>query len=148
MLMQNPVVQQVGVVAFFGMIGKLISQLNLSLNDISMFQFETKESIDTILDAMDHDFPDDGGDEDGNSVESSINSSTVTMGKDKKSDDKKLTIEFFGTDLTMEAKDKYLDPVIGRDKEIEQMIYTLLRKTKNNPLLLGEPGVGKTAIVE
>ncbi len=147
MLMQNPVVQQIGVVAFFGMIGKLISQLNLSLNDISMFQFETKESIDTILDAMDHDFPED---DDVNTVESALNNnnSTVTMGKDKKSDDKKLTIEFFGTDLTMEAKDKYLDPVVGRDKEIEQMIYTLLRKTKNNPLLLGEPGVGKTAIVE
>lgn len=58
MLMQNPVVKQVGVVAFFGMIGKLISQLNLSLNDISMFQFETKESMDTILNAMEHDFPD------------------------------------------------------------------------------------------
>lgn len=112
-----------------------------------MFQFETKESIDTILDAMDHDFPEDD-DSSVNSVESSINSSTVTMGKDKKQDDKKLTIEFFGTDLTMEAKDKYLDPVIGRDKEIQQIIYTLLRKTKNNPLLLGEPGVGKTAVVE
>lgn len=86
--------------------------------------------------------------DDGNPLESSVNSSTVTMGKDKKGDDKKLTIEFFGTDLTMEAKDKYLDPVVGRDKEIEQMMYTLLRKTKNNPLLLGEPGVGKTAIVE
>ena len=147
MLMQNPVVQQVGVVAFFGMIGKLITQLNLSLNDISMFQFETKESIDTILDAMDHDFPEDGEDV-NNMIESSINSSTVTMGKDKKQDEKKLTIEFFGTDLTMEAKDKYLDPVIGRDKEIQQIIYTLLRKTKNNPLLLGEPGVGKTAVVE
>lgn len=149
MLMQNPVVKQVGVVAFFGMIGKLISQLNLSLNDISMFQFETKESIDTILNAMDHDFPEEGmmGD-DENILESSVNSSTVTMGKDKKNDDKKLTIEFFGTDLTMEAKDNYLDPVIGRDREIEQMTYTLLRKTKNNPLLLGEPGVGKTAIVE
>lgn len=148
MLMQNPVVQQVGVVAFFGMIGKLISQLNLSLNDISMFQFETKESIDTILNAMDHDFPEDDDMNSVNNIESSINSSTVTVGKDKKSDDKKLTIEFFGTDLTMEARDKYLDPVVGRDKEIEQMIYTLLRKTKNNPLLLGEPGVGKTAIVE
>ncbi len=62
MLMHNPVVQQIGIVAFFGMIGKLISQLNLSLNDISMFQFETKESIDTILNAMDHDFPEGGED--------------------------------------------------------------------------------------
>lgn len=145
MLMQNPVVQQVGVVAFFGMIGKLISQLNLSLNDISMFQFETKESIDSILNAMDHDFPENDNDD---ILDSSINSSTVTMGKDKKNDEKKLTIEFFGTDLTEEAKDKYLDPVIGRDKEIDQIIYTLLRKTKNNPLLLGEAGVGKTAIIE
>jgi ATP-dependent Clp protease ATP-binding subunit ClpA len=63
-------------------------------------------------------------------------------------DDKKLTIEYFGTDLTHEAENNYLDPVIGRNKEIEQIIYTLLRKTKNNPLLIGEAGVGKTAIVE
>jgi ATP-dependent Clp protease ATP-binding subunit ClpA len=50
--------------------------------------------------------------------------------------------------LTDEAKNNILDPVIGRDKEIDQLIYTLLRKTKNNPLLIGEAGVGKTAIVE
>ena len=59
-----------------------------------------------------------------------------------------MTIEFFGTDLTQEAKDNLLDPVIGREKEINQMMYTLLRKTKNNPLLIGEAGVGKTAVVE
>lgn len=68
--------------------------------------------------------------------------------KPKKKEEKKLTIEYFGTDLTKEAKDGYLDPIIGREKEIDQVIYTLLRKTKNNPLLIGEAGVGKTAIVE
>lgn len=59
-----------------------------------------------------------------------------------------MTIEYFATDLVHDAKNKELDPIIGREKEIDQMIYTLLRKTKNNPLLLGEAGVGKTAAVE
>ncbi|MBS8121537.1 ATP-dependent Clp protease ATP-binding subunit [Candidatus Vampirococcus lugosii] len=63
-------------------------------------------------------------------------------------EEKKLTIEHFGTNLNFEARNGYLDPVIGRYEEIQQTIYTLLRKTKNNPLLIGEAGVGKTAIVE
>ena len=46
------------------------------------------------------------------------------------------------------AKDDKLDPVVGRDKEIERVIQILSRRTKNNPVLIGEPGVGKTAIVE
>ncbi len=61
---------------------------------------------------------------------------------------KKLTIWLFGTNLTQEAKDGRLEPIIGRKKEIQQVIYTLLRKTKNNPLLIWEAGVGKTAIIE
>jgi len=54
----------------------------------------------------------------------------------------------YASDLTKEAKDENLDPVIGRDEEIERVIHILSRRRKNNPLLLGEPGVGKTAIVE
>ena len=54
----------------------------------------------------------------------------------------------YGTDLVEQAKDQKLDPVIGRDEEIRNMIRILSRKTKNNPVLIGEPGVGKTAIVE
>lgn len=54
----------------------------------------------------------------------------------------------FGVDVTARAKDGELDPVIGRDDQIERMITILSRRTKNNPLLIGEPGVGKTAIVE
>src|SRR6185295_819764 len=57
-------------------------------------------------------------------------------------------LEEFGRDLTEEAREGKLDPVIGRADEIEQTIEILSRRTKNNPALLGEPGVGKTAIVE
>lgn len=60
----------------------------------------------------------------------------------------KSALEFFGTDLTAEAKAGRLDPVIGRAKELKRMITILSRRTKNNPILIGEPGVGKTAIVE
>ena len=54
----------------------------------------------------------------------------------------------FGIDLTKKALDGQLDPIIGRDEEITRMMQILIRKTKNNPILLGEPGVGKTAVVE
>lgn len=57
-------------------------------------------------------------------------------------------LDYFTVDLTQEARDNKLDPVIGRSKEVERMINILNRKTKNNPVLIGEPGVGKTAIVE
>ncbi len=58
------------------------------------------------------------------------------------------TLENLGVDLTEEAKKRKLDPVIGREKEIERIMQILSRRKKNNPVLIGEPGVGKTAIVE
>jgi ATP-dependent Clp protease ATP-binding subunit ClpB len=57
-------------------------------------------------------------------------------------------LEKFGRDLTAEARQNKLDPVIGRDEEVRRVIQVLSRRTKNNPVLIGEPGVGKTAIVE
>jgi ATP-dependent Clp protease ATP-binding subunit ClpB len=57
-------------------------------------------------------------------------------------------LEKFGIDLTQRARDGELDPVIGRDSEIRRVIQVLSRRTKNNPVLIGEPGVGKTAVVE
>ena len=57
-------------------------------------------------------------------------------------------LEKYGRDLTQLARDNKLDPVIGRDEEIRRVIQVLSRRTKNNPVLIGEPGVGKTAIVE
>jgi ATP-dependent Clp protease ATP-binding subunit ClpB len=58
------------------------------------------------------------------------------------------SLEKYSTDLTAQAKDGKLDPVIGRDREIRRVIQILSRRTKNNPVLIGEPGVGKTAVVE
>lgn len=58
------------------------------------------------------------------------------------------TLDEFGRDLTVLAKEDKIDPVIGRSKEIERIIQILSRRTKNNPVLIGEPGVGKTAIAE
>jgi ATP-dependent Clp protease ATP-binding subunit ClpB len=57
-------------------------------------------------------------------------------------------LEKFGVDLTKSARDGKLDPVIGRDSEIRRVVQVLSRRTKNNPVLIGEPGVGKTAVVE
>jgi ATP-dependent Clp protease ATP-binding subunit ClpC len=59
-----------------------------------------------------------------------------------------LVLDQFGRNLAQLAREKKLDPVIGRDKEIERVMQVLSRRTKNNPVLIGEPGVGKTAIVE
>src|ERR1019366_7719826 len=57
-------------------------------------------------------------------------------------------LERYGRDLTQAARQNKLDPVIGRDEEIRRVVQVLARRTKNNPVLIGEPGVGKTAIVE
>lgn len=75
------------------------------------------------------------------------NSGSGTKTADRKSG-KKSALEYFGTDLTQHAREGRLDPVIGRVKELQRVITILSRRTKNNPLLIGEPGVGKTAIVE
>ncbi len=74
-------------------------------------------------------------------VEKFSKNPTVSYGK-------KSVLEKYGTDLTNEAKEGKLDPAAGRDKEIDRIIHILLRRTKNNPIIIGETGVGKTAIVE
>jgi ATP-dependent Clp protease ATP-binding subunit ClpC len=69
---------------------------------------------------------------------------TTKKGKGKKDS----ALDFFAVHLTSEEAQKNIDPVIGRDTEIERLIQILCRRTKNNPILLGDPGVGKTAIIE
>ncbi|EQB2455567.1 ATP-dependent Clp protease ATP-binding subunit [Campylobacter upsaliensis] len=66
----------------------------------------------------------------------------------KTSEDTMDSLNKFGIDLTQKAQQNELDPIIGREEEIERTMQILIRKSKNNPILLGEPGVGKTAIVE
>lgn len=68
--------------------------------------------------------------------------------KSKNPNSKTPTLDYFGIDLTDRAKKNLLDPVIGRENEITRMMQVLTRRTKNNPVLVGDPGVGKTAIVE
>jgi ATP-dependent Clp protease ATP-binding subunit ClpC len=74
--------------------------------------------------------------------------SQAADGKRRGKNAKKSALEFFGTDLTKLAREKKLDPVVGREPQIKRVITILNRRTKNNPVLIGEPGVGKTAIVE
>ena len=79
----------------------------------------------------------------GNPVFSQMGSSDQ-----KKQESQTPALDFFCTDITKEATDGKIDPIIGREKEIDRLISILNRKTKNNPVLTGDPGVGKTAVVE
>lgn len=72
----------------------------------------------------------------------------VDMARAKRTRSKRQALNMFGSDLTLAARNGELDPVIGRDQQIARMVTILSRRTKNNPILIGEPGVGKTAIVE
>ena len=84
-----------------------------------------------------------------NDEEQTDTTSTTEKKKVKvKKDKRKKALETFGTNLTQKAKNGQLDMVIGRDKEIQRMIQILNRRSKNNPCLIGEPGVGKTAIAQ
>lgn len=85
-----------------------------------------------------------GGSSSSGGSSSGSSSSAATPGGKTKTP----MLDEFGTDLTLAAAEQRLDPVVGREKEIERVIQILARRTKNNPVLLGEPGVGKTAIAE
>ncbi len=116
----------------------------LSLKNRDMFEFISGVSVDGLENDEIISRYSDNAIQDDDDIQSDID----VQEKDVNKGDKKLAIEYFWTDLTQEAKEWLLDPVIGRDKEIRQVIYTLFRKTKNNPLLIWEAGVWKTAIVE
>lgn len=139
-LSKNPLVFDQGLFAFFEILHKLFKKLHLPIKNIQIMNIKNindLENINMLLDAVDKDIMDKN--------ETAIGENTS---KTAKKEEKKLTIEYFGTDLTKEVEDHLIDPIIGRTNEINQIIYTLLRKNKNNPLLVGEAGVGKTAVVE
>ena len=83
-----------------------------------------------------------------NIVKSIAKEENTKQGKNGKKDDGNSVLEKYSRDLTVLAKENKIDPVIGREEEINRVIQILSRRTKNNPCLIGEPGVGKTAIVE
>lgn len=89
------------------------------------------------------------GDDDGDDFETvSANNGSISATKQAKAKSKTPALDNFGTDLTVAATKGLLDPVVGREKEIHRVIEILGRRKKNNPILIGDPGVGKSAIVE
>lgn len=104
---------------------------------------ENGVKIDDIINSMAKILGAEPQSQDINSI--NINSNQQMPKKEKISTD---AIDKFGVDLTTKAKKGEIDPVIGRQKEIDRIIQILLRRTKNNPCLIGEPGVGKTAVAE
>ena len=89
----------------------------------------------------------------GTTAENTSSAESSASGKkkvkvDKKSSKRRKALDTFGTNLTQKAKNNQLDAVIGRDKEIQRIVQILNRRSKNNPCLIGEPGVGKTAIAQ
>ena len=88
------------------------------------------------------------GDEDGSKLFGSSSSSEGGANKPGAEKSRTPVLDNFGRDLTKMAEDDKLDPIIGREKEIERVAQILSRRKKNNPILIGEPGVGKTAIAE
>ena len=83
-----------------------------------------------------------------NAQSDNTNGNTTTAKKKKKGESKTPVLDNFSTDLTEAAKEGKLDPVVGREREIQRLVEVLCRRKKNNPILIGEPGVGKSAIVE
>jgi len=89
-----------------------------------------------------------GGNPAGEASQTSSSGNKKVKVEKKPKDKKKRILDTFGTNLTIKAKNNQIDNVIGRDKEINRVIQILNRRTKNNPCLIGEPGVGKTAIAQ
>ena len=112
----------------------------LSVEHLLLAFFKTKTGIDAILKQA------------GLTYDSVSKALTAVRGSQRVTDQdpegKYQTLEKYGTDLTARAKQGKIDPVIGRDEEIRRVMQVLSRRTKNNPVLIGEPGVGKTAIAE
>jgi ATP-dependent Clp protease ATP-binding subunit ClpC len=126
---------------------KLLIKLQLDYENVKeQFKYMLTESDDNYSSLPSSEtFPDDSKDE-----ESPIEENPFTIKTDSKSKIKSKTpvLDNFGRDLTAFATQGKLDPVIGREKEIERVSQILSRRKKNNPLLIGEPGVGKSAIAE
>lgn len=142
-LLNNPIILTSWIFAFLEILDKLFSKLNLDSKNVKIMDIQNINNlweVGDVLNSLEWEIAEEWKDDKVSEV--------WTASKPGKKDDKKLTVDYFGTDLTKEAKDWFVDPVIGRENEINQVIYTLLRKNKNNPLLIWEAWVWKTAIVE
>jgi ATP-dependent Clp protease ATP-binding subunit ClpC len=125
-----------------GVAARVLKRLDV---DIQRTRNEILAEIDPNFSPEDHDEEDDDEEMEDGPFE---DESPPQAGKEGEGKSKTPALKAFGRDLTKVAKEGGLDPVIGRESEIERVIQILCRRTKNNPVLIGEAGVGKTAIVE
>ena len=124
---------------------KLLTKLNVDYDVVKeQFKLMMANDSDNYQDIEATSFPDEKSNE-GDDKEN-----LFTPSSDRKNQKKSKTpvLDNFGRDITVLAEQDKLDPVVGREKEIERVSQILSRRKKNNPLLIGEPGVGKSAIAE
>lgn len=125
----------------------ILSKLNITYETAAApLRLPQEESKNDVSPIGNWDGNDD--DEDMEPVSAGIEANIIPQRQQKKQDSKTPALDNFGTDLTLMAANDLLDPVVGREKEIERVAQILNRRKKNNPILIGEPGVGKNAIVE
>lgn len=131
------------------LVSSILSKLELNYSEMLMYiknmYNEEQEEQDISYPQMGADFTDDEDDDEamgGDAGRSSVNTQQPRQSSDTP------VLDNFGTDITKAALDNKLDPIVGREKEIERLAQILSRRKKNNPILIGEPGVGKSAIVE
>ncbi|MBU2973484.1 ATP-dependent Clp protease ATP-binding subunit [Zobellia sp. B3R18] len=123
---------------------KLLHKLKVDYDGVKeQFKFMITSDDDIVDSPTSESFPSDNDDSEGN--EGSFGTTAGQKGNKKS---KTPVLDNFGRDLTLMAEENRLDPVVGREKEIERVSQILSRRKKNNPLLIGEPGVGKSAIAE
>ena len=140
----------------------LAKQANLSDSDLENMSMQFESMFNDMSENPDLNFEDSENSDNSNSLgsifsglfgnshdtEQSASNSNKKIKTEKRQNKKHKALDNFGTNLTLKAKNNQLDMVIGRDKELERVIQILNRRTKNNPCLVGEPGVGKTAIAQ
>ena len=130
------------------LLGLLREQEGVAAQVLMNLGLKLEEVREEVLNLLGHGIEGGEGERGGRARSDEGEESEGREGGSKKSRSRTPALDSFGRDLTELAKQGKLDPVIGREKEIERAIQVLCRRTKNNPVLLGEAGVGKTAIVE
>ena len=118
----------------------------LEMNNVNYEDALTLFSVKNGIGLPDEDYEEE--EQTGNAASGSHQSGTTQTTTQQKTKSKTPVLDNFGTDLTRQAAEGKLDPCVGREREIQRVIEILGRRKKNNPILIGEPGVGKSAIVE
>jgi ATP-dependent Clp protease ATP-binding subunit ClpA len=135
-----------------GMSAEEVENLSEQMNDMMKdMNFEELGKSDMFMNLMNGAFPEEADlnkEEHKKEAAFDTNAKDKTKEKEDKKKSKRKYLDTYGTNLTDKALDKRVDKVIGRNREIDRVIQILNRRTKNNPILIGEPGVGKTAIAE